>query len=308
MRPKIGFLVFLCMWNLSTSLTANELIVIYPKSQSERDPRQAYFVALLELALECTRGAHGDYQLTLYDEELPPTRVPILIQQDRLINIMSSPATEYLNTSMQAIPFPLLMGIQGIRVSFLHQDDSQRFSEFTQLSDFKKTIFGQGLGWLDTLILKDAKLNVDTSGHYESLFAMLSNKRIDAFPRGINEVLPELAIFKKDFSNIVIDPNVAFYYPLPVYFYVAKDNTILAERLLQGLTLAVKEGRFQQLFDQYYAQALDQLHLPKRKVFVLKNNYLPKDTESQIAEFLHPYIKNHFNPANESQPKELAVH
>lgn len=300
-KTILPFLASILLCHASLSLAENEITVIYPNAQSDRDPRQEYFLDLLELALECTRVTHGDYQLKVYEENLPPSRIPVLVRNDRLINIMSSPVSEFLNTNMHAIPFPLLMGIQGVRVSLVHQDNQQIFAQVNHLNDFKKIIFGQGLGWIDTLILQDANLKVDTSGNYESLFAMLANKRIDALPRGVNEAFAELEQFKTLYMDLVIEPNMAFYYLLPVYFYVSKDNSALGERVFQGLKTAVKEGQFKQLFEQYYASTIAKLNLPNRKLFVLKNNHIPENTGSQVSEYLHPAIKSHFSETNKEQ-------
>ncbi|GAA0854255.1 hypothetical protein [Aliiglaciecola litoralis] len=297
----VSLLSIIVLFGIVSPVAASQLTVIYPKAQSELDPRQAYFIALLDLALECTRESYGEYKLELYDENLPPSRIPLLIKKNRLINIMSSPVTGYLNDSMRAIPFPLLRGIQGVRISLLHKDNQHVFSQISKVQDMQKLVFGFGLGWVDALIFQEAKLRVDTSVNYDSLFAMLSNKRIIAFPRGANEVLPELVRFQQVHSNLIVDQYAVIYYPLPVYFYVNKDNDILATRILEGLTCAANQGSFQQLFDQYYGDHLNQLNLENRKVFVLKNHHLPDDTEAQISNFLHPYIKRKIPPVENPQ-------
>ena len=65
-KTILPFLASILLCHASLSLAENEITVIYPNAQSDRDPRQEYFLDLLELALECTRVTYGDYQLKVY--------------------------------------------------------------------------------------------------------------------------------------------------------------------------------------------------------------------------------------------------
>ncbi|MGS2719607.1 hypothetical protein [Paraglaciecola aestuariivivens] len=291
----VSILFFISAFSGATEnkTTISDFHVVYPKPQSALDPRQDYFIELLYLALEKTIDTHGDYQLERYQVDLPPSRIPVFVSQNKLINIISSPATKQLNDGMLAIKFPLLMGVQGLRIALIHDSHPDLFANFKQLHELRNLVFGQGLGWVDNFILKDAKLSVDTTAQYENLFAMLANKRVDALLRGANEVLPELERFSLVNKGLTFDKHMAIYYPLPVFFYVAKNNIPLAERILKGLQMAQKDGSFLALFNRNYADDLANLNLTNRKLFVLKNAYLPKDSEILLNDFLHPYLKSH---------------
>lgn len=296
-NTRLYFCCFIFCVSLAWAASAGDglnsaLKVTYPAAQSERDPRQAYFLSLLEQALSATEHAFGDYTLEVHFQYLPPSRVPMLIRQHQLLNIMSSPVTEQLNASMQPIPFPLLMGIQGMRVALVHEDNRQLLAGAETMEDLRSVTFGHGLGWVDALIFQDANLRIGTAVNYESLFAMLAGKRIDAFTRGVNEVWPEHRHFSAVHPELIIDEHALFYYPLPVYFYVAKDNPRLASRVLAGLKMIAADGQFQQSFDASFQTELDQLILEKRRVFVLENHYLPEQIKAEIAPFLHPLIKS----------------
>lgn len=47
---------------------------------------------------------------------------------------------------------------------------------------------GQGLGWIDTKIMRAADLNIGTVP-YETVFDMVQGGRLDYFPRGVIEAL-----------------------------------------------------------------------------------------------------------------------
>ena len=297
----IGLLSLICCL-----ANASDMVVTYPGAQSKLDPRQAYFVSVLEQALEATEDAFGNYTLNEHTQYLPPSRIPMLIRQQQIINIMSSPVTEQLNASMQPVPFPLLMGIQGMRVAMVHNDNSQLLADVKTLQDLKPITFGHGLGWVDALIFQDAQLRIGTAVNYESLFGMLANKRIDAFTRGVNEVWPELRRFSAIHPDLVIDEHALFYYPLPVYFYVSKDNNVLASRVLAGLKMIAATGQFQQSFDELFSAELTALKLEQRQIIVLENHYLPDRVKTEIAPYLHPLIKQKLTLNVASDPIDLS--
>jgi hypothetical protein len=64
----------------------------------------------------------------------------------------------------------------------------------------------------------------------------------------------------------------------PVYYWVRKDNTVLADRISRGLQMALADGSFKRLFQTYYAKEINDVQHDRRKVFRLKNPLLPPDT------------------------------
>ena len=90
-----------------------------------------------------------------------------------------------------------------------------------------------------------------------------------------------LPMRKKRSTNLMlltVEPTLALYYPLPVYFFVARDNTALAERLQRGLQRALTDGSLKALFLQYHGSLLRQVQLDKRRLFRLNNPGLPPGT------------------------------
>jgi hypothetical protein len=94
---------------------------------------------------------------------------------------------------------------------------------------------------------------------YESLFEMLAAGRFDAFPRGLNEVGSEMKEQLPRYPGLTLEKTKAIYFPFPVYFWVSKQNTPLAKRVLQGLKLAERDGSFKALFLRHHAEAIQLL-------------------------------------------------
>ena len=77
---------------------------------------------------------------------------------------------------------------------------------------------------------------------YEGLFKMLMSNRFDAFPRGVNEIFKELEVRKEEIPDLAVEESICLYYPLPRFFYTAKGNTLLAERVTKGLEKMIDSG------------------------------------------------------------------
>ena len=106
---------------------------------------------------------------------------------------------------------------------------------------------------------------------------MLNAKRFDYFPRGINEIFGEYEKHKNSLSNIVVEKNIAIYYPYPVYFFVANEDEALASLIRTGLKKSLVDGKFKALFLRHHSQLLTALDFNNRLIFNLTNSELPKD-------------------------------
>lgn len=78
------------------------------------------------------------------------------------------------------------------------------------------------------------------------LIDMLASKRFDYFPRGLHEVYSEQKIAAE--KNIVVEDSIMLHYPVPIYFFVNKNNVALANRIERGLRIAMQDGSFDELF------------------------------------------------------------
>ena len=132
-------------------------IVTHVSPESERDLRTLYGQQLLQLALEKTRDSFGDYEL----RPAPPmsrTRLRQVLQYNlypNLLAIDSFPRPEGSH-DLDYVRFPVDLGILGYRICFVSPQQQAAVASVTTLDQLKKFTLGQGKGWLDVQILRQA--------------------------------------------------------------------------------------------------------------------------------------------------------
>ena len=181
----------------------------------------------------------------------------------------------------QAIPIriPLDKGLLGWRVALVNASQPDVLAGVRDVKQLSRLVAGQVADWPDTAILRNAGLQVLTSQDYGNLFPMLQRKRFDYFPRSVMEVQREAALPVA--KGLLIDRNLVLHYPTAMYFFISPLKPELAAQLEQGLRKALKDGRFNQLFQRYNGQLLSQLALNKRQEIALPNPQLPAATPLQ---------------------------
>ena len=245
----------------------------------QTDQRYLYRVELLKLALEKTLETDGPYILKPVDEEMTQARGLSYLQKGQTVDIAFLPTTAERERQFLPIKIPILRGILGYRVLLIHKDDAVKFSTIETFEQLKAGYTaGFGADWADLTILKQNGISVDETVKYELLFAKLEKKRFDYFPRGINEAWQEIHTFSSTCPNLMVDSHLALYYPYPVYFFANAHNVQLAERIERGLTIALNDGSFKELFLTYHKDLIEQAGLAHRKLFRLENPTLPAGT------------------------------
>ena len=111
------------------------------------------------------------------------------------------------------------------------------------------------------------------------LFRMLEHERFDYVPLGANEcrnLLEKYKISHPD-SELVLEETIVLHYPFARYFWTVKNEKgrILRERLERGLEAMIRDGSFDRIFIKYSGKALKEANLAGRRIFELKNPYLP---------------------------------
>lgn len=274
MPVRTNFALALLLISLSVELFASERHTRLHFFQT--DARYDYRIELLELALSHTQQQWGSYELIGKPQAMTQGRGSLLLEHDKGIDIASFATNKEREEKFRAIRIPILQGILGYRVLLVHRDSQQAFGDINNLSQLKTQLkAGFGEHWADMKILEANSLAVTGVPKYELLFAMLQAKRFDYFPRGINEAWIEVEKFGSDYPDIMVEPNLALFYPFYVYFFVSKNNQALAERIEQGLMLAKEDGSFKALFLKYHQHLLTQASFGSRKLFFLENPYLP---------------------------------
>ena len=236
-----------------------------------------YRIKLLELVLAKTAASDGPMVAVALEEDVTQARGLTMLKEGT-IDIVSLGTTLEREANYLPVKIDILRGILGYRVSLITKDMQSEFEKIRTLNDFNKFKAGFGAQWGDMAILRENKLNVDGITDAAAIIQMLSAKRIDYFPRGINEAWVELEANKDKYPNLAVESSTAFFYPFPVYFFVNKDNTKLANRIERGLKIALADGSFKELFLKYHKDILAKVNMPRRRLFILSNSTLPTGT------------------------------
>lgn len=257
----------------SCTLRPGETIaeLILPLRQEIGHDNRHYFLELLQLALNKTQTDYGPCQATLAKEPKPQARLYEDLAHNEGVHIIDATAGKERNERFLPIPVPLLKGLMGYRIAFIRPEDKAAFARVKNLSDLRAFTAGQGMGWLDVEILRINGIGVTATKSYDSLFRMLRAGRFDFFPRGAQEVLREAESF--DIAGLAIEQHLIIAYPWPVYFFVHKDHTLLAERIETGLQRAKDDGDFDRFFNKhpFSRDVFEQLNFSERRTIYLCN-------------------------------------
>lgn len=247
----------------------------------QTDLRYQYRIELLQLALQKTQSSDGDFVLkpVLTQDPMTQARGLDYLEKGHTVDVAFLPTNQAREQQFLAIRIPILQGILGYRVLMVHKDHLPLFANIHNINELTARFrAGFGTQWADLAILKENGLSVTPVVKYDGLFKMLEKQRFDYIPRGINEAWQELITFADDCPNLAIAPSIALYYPYPVYFFVNKHNTALANRIERGLNIALRDGSFRKLFLRYHQDDILRADLRHRKIFKLSNPTLAEGT------------------------------
>lgn len=252
--------------------------VHYQLNTEIRPGEKPFLLTILEKALEHTKDDFGDFLLNpmLTTENIPKSRLVRLVQQNELSVIWSVP-NHRLEQELQAIYIPLYKGTQGFRIFLIRQDEQSKFSQISSLLELKALTAGQGFGWNDVAVLEHNHFKV-LQGNSDNLVRMLESNRFDFYPRGLHEPWKEL----KPDRQIKVETTLALHYPLPIYFFVSKENRKLQQRLNIGLEALFDSGEYDQLFYNHprYKVLLQKANLANRHIFYLENPTLSQESKA----------------------------
>ncbi len=286
---KLLFFVFALVVSssFSSSLQAMEPleVVIRPFREKNIDYTKEYKYQLLQLILKKTEATDGPFKIIVMEEEsIAQSRVVDLINRGTLTMIVTMTSKER-EQKLLPIKIPIFKNLFGHRIFIIRKQDQEVFAKIEKKEDLQKLWAGMGHDWPDLQILQSNGFNVVGSSSYRGLFSMLEEGRFDYFPRAIQE--PWREIEEEKDRNLTVEPTLLLHYYAPVYFFVAKENIKLYDRIRRGFEIAIQDGSFSHLFNThwYIQDTLKLANIAKRKVFRLNNPLLPEDTPLEIQEY-----------------------
>ncbi len=240
-----------------------------------------YYIGLLEKVLENTRGSHGDYIMRPHVRHIPSKRVLKETERGDALNLMWAPVSErLLESGMINIPIPLMKGLAGYRVMIVRAEDESRFGSVKSLNDLSDIVVGQKTGWGDVEVYKHNGIQVVTSATFDSLFRMVSAKRFDAFPMGVDNVESTFNEYNKTNYGLRINQNLLIRYSWNFNFFVNENYPELSERIELGLRDIQESGEFDKYFFDYFGELIQRLNLSERTIIRLENQFLDLDDKN----------------------------
>lgn len=270
-------LVFACF---SSAVQATTVVRFVDATGIRQNPNNQYFIHLLDAALAATEAEYGAYQLMPVDIEIIQGRQFIELQKGTfdLFWTMTTPGREQ---DALAVQQPLIKGAYGIRLLVVQHADIAKMAQITSLPELAKLVALSGADWPDSAILRFNWLTVETNIADGKLYQTLQQKPGYYFPRGLLEAGPELAAADK--AQLSIVRHIVIRYPATMKFFVAKQNSALAQRLTAGLEILKQNGRFDDIFYQFapHAAVLSQLQLQGARLLELNSPFIMSAADAQ---------------------------
>lgn len=261
-------LAALVCWH-AAPVRAQRFDIVYPRVTEFDDPRAAFAKAVLDLAM---REVHADYTIRASKDVMERERALQELAEGRTINLHWSSMSRVDEAKLRAIRIPLHRGLIGFRVLVIRKDRQPEFDRIDTLRQLQALTGGQGIGWVDTDILRQAGLHIETAP-YDALFRMVEAGHIDYYPRGVIEAYTELRARHQANPDLVVENHLLLAYRSDFIFYTGKRDSRLANAIEEGLRKAYADGSYIQLFRShpYIQNALGHADLAHRKVIWIDN-------------------------------------
>lgn len=264
-------------------LAADAMQVRYvDASQMKHNPNNAYFGQLLQLALEKSVDKYGPYQLTPIDIDISQRR-HFRELDNGIINVFWTMTNYRRETEALPVRVPLMKGVYGLRLLASNPRDLDTLAGVKNQAELAAFSFIQGLDWPDTQILRLNRLEVSTEVSEGDMYEFTRRHPGHLFPRAVTELYAETD--SGGYHDLANERHLLLRYPAVMYFFVAKDNQQLAERLEFGLRAAMADGSFDKLFYGFapHREALRQAQLSERTLINLSNPLLPQTADEQAV-------------------------
>lgn len=253
---------------------------IYHPPESSLDVRYLYHWEILRTALDKTTPKWGAYRMVASELMTERRQAFELKSASGKLTVMYLSTTPDFERNLVPVRIPVDRNLGAYSVFLIRSGEQKRFDAVKSLDDLRKFTYGLGLGWIDVDVLKANRFRVVTGSSYDGLFEMLVHKRFDVFLRASVEVLDEFEARKAALPDLRIEQNIVFYYPLPMYFWFAKneDGRRLAARAEEGMRMMIADGTYDRIFDRYQRHKIERLHLRTRRMFRIDNPFVGPET------------------------------
>ncbi len=289
MKFLVIFTVISLLSFASVKTRAEPLQVMVP-SMDRESPHRDYADALLKLALKKSEAKYGPFEIRQQSQSSVIKRQLLELKKGKKLSVaISMPTPEWL-ANTRRVEFPILRGLASYRFFLGTKQNANLYSKVHSLADLKKLDIGQGPGWSTGKILRDNGFNVTYGGPYPTLIPMLEANRFQLLMRSVYEVGPEWQAYKNAGNDLIIVSDFCVFTYLPMYFFVAKNQPLLAERLKYGLDSAFNDGSLDALYRKYFKAALELLTNQERRILYINNTNIDSTYFEQDKPYLLPQV------------------
>ncbi|QSX40674.1 hypothetical protein [Shewanella cyperi] len=274
-----GLTLLLCLLSALATAAEPTRVTYVDATSLKHNPNNSYFGLLLQLALEKSSDKYGPFELKAIDIEISQKRHLRELEKGT-IDVFWTMTSYGREVEARPVRVPLTKGMYGIRLLAINKADSELYANITDLKQLTSLTAIQGRDWPDTQVLRLNRLEVNTDVAEVDLYPFLARHPGSYFPRGVTEIFAETD--NRDMPTVAVDRQLVLVYPAAMYFFVARDNELLANRLEYGLKRAQADGSFDQLFYGFpqHRSAFERADFAKRRFLYLQNPLLPRTSNA----------------------------
>lgn len=269
----------------AAAATSSTRVVVYPRVLER--PVNAYGYQVLELALQ---RSGLKYELRLGDDEVSARGAWMSIDAGQC-SVIDNGSVAHLADQYDMVPVPIDFGLGGCRRMLGRREVLAQLRSMHRLNELQTFQFGQGKGWIDARILRNAGLEVE-EGEFQALLRMLQGRRFDLLPLGADEAYSILEREHDKAPDVEIGTSVGLLYPFLRVFYVRRGDTELHDALVRGLKTAHADGSLLALLTRTpgIGDTLSGKHPLPTTLIGMKNPWLPALPGLSIEQF-HPALR-----------------
>lgn len=234
----------------------------------------------LELAASKAESKYGDIQIVASEPMTQEQAFSALKQNNGVVDIAVGGLSSDREEDLLPIYYPIDRGLLGFRICLINPDMQSAFDLIQTPQDFKTNDLNIGIGefWPDAFVLQYNGIPLETARTKEGLIKLLRNQDIACYSRGINELMEEL----QEENEFVLENRVMLIYPMADLIYARNSAHQKHEMLEYGLSVAIEDGSFAELFSQFYGDAMTVFSVYQRKLMFLDNPDLSEDGRAAI--------------------------
>lgn len=273
---EMSIVCLLVVFIAATPCAQEYEVLKVPAPRSEHDTAYQYFTGLLQKALKKAANGRVVPKLEPASIHLSTERKMHELRLNRTLDVAWLGGSTTRAKDLLVVPVPLERGLVGYRQFIIRNDSVKAFAAVKTIADLAKLRACLDTHWVEADVFREAQLEVVTSVNYEGIFKQLAAGRCDYFPRGFHESKVDMAKRAADYPTLIVYEPLILHYPFAAYFYLNKDNKIIAQWLRDGLEKMIDDGELLEYMKEHeHTSIAFPLNSSSKRMLVIPNNYLP---------------------------------